>query len=168
MATTYAFEGNLLANAAGQLIGAMGADGREYLIPSVINAGASSTPPAAIYNSSVNFTGGTMNGVTIGGTTRAAANVTSINITGTDQSGTPGNVNNSGNAIGRAAFAAAANTVVVTDANCVPSSNIFIQVLGTDATLTTARVTAGTGSFTVTGNAAATAITSFNYLRINA
>ena len=168
MATTYAFNGFLLANAAGQVIGAMGADGREYLFPSVFNAGASSTPPSAIYNSNVNFSGGTINGVAIGGTTRAAASFTSVNITGVDQSGTPGNVNNSGNPIGRAAFAAAANTVVVTDANCVPSSNIFVQVLGSDATLTTARVVAGTGSFTVTGNAAATAITSFSYLRINA
>ena len=162
------YEGALLANSSGQLVGAIGADGREYLIGAALNAAASTNPPVPIYNTTVAFTGGTINGVTIGGTARAAASVTSINITGTDQSGTPGNVNNSGNSIGRAAFAAAGTTVVVTDSNCVPASRIFIQVLGNDATLTSARVVAGTGSFTVTGNAAATATTSFDYLRINA
>jgi hypothetical protein len=43
----------------------------------------------------------------------------------------------------------------------------LVSLGGTDATLTSIRVTAAAGSFTVTGNAAATAITKFDFLVVN-
>jgi hypothetical protein len=85
----------------------------------------------------------------------------------TDSSGTPGNVTNNSMS-GRAAFAAAGTAVVVTNSQVTTTSEIFIQLRTADATLTIARVTAqAAGSFTVTGNAAATAIAAFSFLVTN-
>jgi hypothetical protein len=64
---------------------------------------------------------------------------------------------------GRVGIAAGQQAVVVSNANVRATSLVFVQVLGADATLQTARVTQGVGSFTVTGNAAATANTAINY-----
>lgn len=84
----------------------------------------------------------------------------------TDISGTPGNgtVNTPR---GRAAFAAAGASVVITSSLVTAASLVLVQLGGVDATLTTVRVTAGAGSFTVTGNAAATGTTPFSFLVIN-
>lgn len=85
----------------------------------------------------------------------------------TDISGTPGNGTSSG-LRGRAAFAAAASTVTITSTQVTAASSIFIQLEGAaDATLTRVDVTPGAGTFTVTGNAAATAIKKFSFLVIN-
>lgn len=64
-------------------------------------------------------------------------------------------------------FAAAATTLVVTNSLATTTSNIFIQVEGTDATATSARVTKAAGSFTITLNAAATAETRVSFWIIN-
>lgn len=117
--------------------------------------------------SAITITGGTINGTTVGATTRASVASTSLNMNSTDSSGTPGNVTNN-SPIGRAAFAAAGTTVVITSSIVVATSQIFVQVMGSDATLTSARVTSvGAGTFTVTGNAAATGATTFSFLVIN-
>lgn len=70
-------------------------------------------------------------------------------------------------AMGSVNFAAAATTLVVTNSLAVATSNIFIQVEGTDATATSARVTKASGSFTITLNAAATAETRVSFWVIN-
>lgn len=64
-------------------------------------------------------------------------------------------------------FAGGASTLVVTNALVTTSSNVFVQVYGTDATATSARVTLGAGSFTITLNAAATAETKVGFLVVN-
>ena len=85
-----------------------------------------------------------------------------------DNSGAPGNTTINSMA-GRAAFAAAASTVVITNSKVTANSEIFIQLRGArDATLTEARISAqGAGTFTVSGNAAATATTVFSFFVTN-
>jgi len=81
--------------------------------------------------------------------------------------GTPGNgtVNRP---MGRAAFAAAGASVVVTNDLVDTTSVVDVQLEGApDATLTSVEVTPGVGSFTVTGNAAATATKVFSFKVFN-
>lgn len=124
--------------------------------------------PGGYNPAAVALTGGTINGTSVGATTRSTGAFTTLAITRTDSSATPGNVTNN-SALGRAAFAAAASTVVVTNSAVTATSEVFVQLLGAaDATLTSVvGVTVGAGSFTVTGNAAATAAKSFSFLVIN-
>lgn len=118
--------------------------------------------------STVAITGGTINGASVGATTRSTGAFTTLALTRTDSTGTPGNVTNN-SALGRAAFAAAGSTVVVTSSIVTASSEVFVQLLGAaDATLTSIiGVTVAAGSFTVTGNAAATAAKSFSFMVVN-
>lgn len=85
-----------------------------------------------------------------------------------DTSGTPGNATI--NAItGRAAVAAAGTAVTITNSKVTANSEIFIQLRGArDTTLTELRISAqSAGSFTVTGDAAATAAVVFSFLVMN-
>lgn len=107
--------------------------------------------------------------VTLGATGTGSTTITRVNsltVVSTDSSGTPGNATNN-NLSGRAAFAAAASTVVITNSLVTAASKVFVQINGNDATLKYATVTAAAGSFTVTGNAAATATTVFDFLVVN-
>jgi hypothetical protein len=63
-----------------------------------------------------------------------------------------------------ATIAAAASTVVVTDSRIVVGSKIFLQIANVDATLKSVVYTAANGSFTITGNAAATGIVTVHYV----
>lgn len=121
---------------------------------------ANSVQPIVIQSQGVPASFTTL-GVT-GASTLAATRITSLQSVKTDSSGTPGNVTNNAQH-GRAAFAAAANTVVVTNSLVAATSSVFVQVGGADATLNSVRVTCAAGSFTVTGNAAATAATPFDF-----
>lgn len=102
----------------------------------------------------------------IGTTTPGIVKTSNLQATYTDSSGTPGSVTNN-SPRGRAAFAAAGTSVVVTNSLVAATSTVLVQLGGADATLTSVRVTAAAGSFTVTGNAAATGITPFDFLVIN-
>lgn len=107
--------------------------------------------------------------VTLGATGTGSTTITRVNsltVVSTDSSGTPGNATNN-NLSGRAAFAAAASTVVITNSLVTAASKVFVSLGGSDATLTSVRVTPAAGSFTVTGNAAATATTVFDFLVVN-
>lgn len=84
----------------------------------------------------------------------------------TDTSGTPGPATVS-TSRGRAAFAAASASVVITNSLVVSTSTVMVALGGADATLLSVRVTPGAGSFTVTGNAAATGITPFDFRIVN-
>lgn len=111
-----------------------------------------------------------INSTTIGATTPSTGSFTSLRFTSilsaiTDSSGTPGNVTNNA-ARGRAAFAAAGTSVVVTSSLCAANSTVLVSLKGGDATLTSVTVTPAAGSFTVTGNAAATATTPFDFVVI--
>jgi len=64
-------------------------------------------------------------------------------------------------------FAAGASTLVVTNFLALTTSIVQVQVYGTDATATTARVTLASGSFTITLNAAATAETKVSFIVFN-
>jgi len=68
---------------------------------------------------------------------------------------------------GQVNFAAAATTLVVTNSLVTVNSIVMVQVLGTDLTFTSARVTKAAGSFTITANAAATAETAVSFFVIN-
>jgi hypothetical protein len=142
--------------------------------------GASPVLTDVTYNpAAVAITGGTMaavavttgsiNNTPIGGTTRSTLAATTIASTATDSTGTPGNVtNNSAN--GRAAFAAAGTAVVVTNSSVAAADTVQVTLLGAaDTTLTAiVGVTVAAGSFTVTGNAAATATKGFMFTVIKA
>jgi len=64
-------------------------------------------------------------------------------------------------------FAAGASTLVVTNSLALTTSIVQVQVYGTDATATTARVTLAAGSFTISLNAAATAETKVSFIVFN-
>lgn len=64
-------------------------------------------------------------------------------------------------------FAAGATSIVVTNSLCLTTSEVLLQVQGGDATATTARVSIGAGSFTITLNAAATAETRVSFFVFN-
>lgn len=70
--------------------------------------------------------------------------------------------------MGRAAFAAAGASVVITNDLVDTTSVVDVQLEGApDATLTSVEVTPGVGSFTVAGNAAATAAKVFSFKVFN-
>lgn len=96
----------------------------------------------------------------------SAVGLTDLGATFTNISGTPGS-GTANTPSGKAAFAATGSSVVVTCSKCTANSKVFIQLGGTDATLTSVRCTPAAGSFTVTGNAAATGITPFTFLVVN-
>lgn len=148
------FNGPFLSDTSGAPIGVLGRDGREYLFPPLV----ANATPATVY---------ALNSTSVGVTTPAAGRFTTLGLGYTDSSGTPGNVtNNSAN--GKAAFAAAASTCVVTSSLVTAASVVHVQMEGADATLTSIlRVVPAAGSFTVTGNAAATAATRFSFTVIN-
>lgn len=107
--------------------------------------------------------------VTLGAAGTGSTTLTRLNsltVLSADTSGTPGNATIN-NLSGRAAFAAAGSTVVITNSTVTANSKVFVSLRAGDATLTTVRVTPAAGSFTVTGNAAATAITIFDFLVVN-
>jgi hypothetical protein len=146
--------------------GLMGADGKEYLLATTAN-GPGAAAPAAYAPGAVAITGGSVNGTPIGATTPSTGAFSTLKVgTFADQSGSPGNVTNNGTH-GRAAFAAAGTAVVVTNSTVAATSTVLVSLGGTDSTLTTVRVTPAAGSFTVTGNAAATATTPFDYVVVN-
>lgn len=150
----------------GALLGFTGADGNEYLVP--VSGPNPSSAPTLYVASSVAITGGTINGTTVGATTPAAGRFTQLTMTLTDSSGTPGNVTNNA-AHGRVAIAAAASSVVVTNSLVTTTSTVLavINQAAADATLTQiVRVNTAAGSFTITGNAAATANTVVDYVVI--
>ena len=103
----------------------------------------------------------------IGTTTPGIVKTSNLQATYTDSSGTPGNVTNN-SPRGRAAFAAASATVTVTSSLVTATSSVFVQRETADATLTTIlSVVPAAGSFTVTGNAAATGTTKFSFFVVN-
>ena len=145
--------------------GIVGLNSKEYLFGVTPNTPAIGAP-SAVFNSNVAIGGGTINATTIGVTTPAIVKTSNLQATYTDSSGTPGNITNN-SPRGRAAFAAAGTSVVVTSSLVTATSSVLVQLGGTDTTLTFVRVTSAAGSFTVTGNAAATAITPFDFFVIN-
>lgn len=85
----------------------------------------------------------------------------------TDSSGAPGNVVNNATR-GRAAIAAAATACVVTNNQVTANSMVIAVLRSADATLTFIKtVVTAAGSFTVTGNAAATGACPFDFLVVN-
>lgn len=138
-------------------VGFIGLDGKEYF---------TATSAAFGFPGNVGITGGSINATVLGNLTPSNAKFSELKVSSVDSSATPGNVtNNSGR--GRAAFAAAGTSVTVTSNLVTATSTVLVQLGGADATLTTVRVTPGAGSFTVTGNAAATGITPFDFQVIN-
>lgn len=189
------FTGQLLANSSGVLVGAVGLDGKEYLFPTAVNASAATvatidnvvigatTPANGTFTQLVGqglfsatgannktLTASSTFGVTLGAVGTGSTTITRVNsltVVSSDSSGTPGAATNN-NLSGRAAFAAAASTVVITNSQVTAASKVFISLVGTaDATLKYVTVTAGAGTFTVTGNAAATATTVFDFFVVN-
>lgn len=106
--------------------------------------------------------------VTIGAAGTGSTTLTRLNsltVLSTDTSGTPGNATIN-NLSGRAAFAAGGSTVVITNSLVTANSKVFVQQRN-DTTLKSVAVSPAAGSFTVTGNAAATATTIFDFLVVN-
>lgn len=64
-------------------------------------------------------------------------------------------------------FAAAASSLIVTDANAVSTSIIFVTAQAADSTCRSFSVTRASGSFTITANAACTAETAVGFLVTN-
>lgn len=80
-----------------------------------------------------------------------------------DVSAAPGNATINKTA-GRAAFAAAATTVVITSSYAFATSIVDVNLETADGTLTRVTAVAANGSITFTGNAAATGITKFTFM----
>lgn len=90
-----------------------------------------------------------------------------VNVEGTNTpAGTTGNqtINKPGGSVN---FAAASFLITVTDSLCSPSSIVIPALQTIDATLTDVWAIPGSGSFTLIGNAAATAETRCGFLVIN-
>ena len=105
--------------------------------------------------------------MTIGQTTPVAVKASNLSATFTDSSGTPGNVTNS-SPRGRVAIAAGASSVVVTSALVTAASTVFATVSSIDGTLLAInRVVPAAGSFTIYGDAAATAATKVDFIVVN-
>ena len=84
-----------------------------------------------------------------------------------DSTGAPGNATLN-TPQGQSAIAAAATACTITSNLCTSATtNVFVTPLDNDATLTSFKVVATNGSFTVTGNAAATATWKFAWLVVN-
>lgn len=111
-------------------------------------------------------TAGTMNNMSVGVTTPAVVKASDFQANRTDISGTPGN-GTANTPRGRAAIAAASGAAIITCSLATANSTVIVQLGGTDSTLISIRVTSAAGSFTVTGNAMATAATPFDFLVIN-
>lgn len=79
-----------------------------------------------------------------------------------DSTGTPGNATIDGQR-GKSAIAMGATACVVTNAAVGANSQVIITPLDNDATLVTYKIAVAAGSFTVTGNAAATAAWKFQW-----
>lgn len=122
-----------LVDANGALVGFLGLDGKEYLVPTSV-AFAASQP----------FAGGL-----------------------TDSSGTPGNATINASR-GRAAFAASAAAVTISNSLVTAASQVLCVIETADATLTFIKsVVCGASSFVVTANATATGITKFSFVVLN-
>ena len=139
--------GLILCDANGMPVGVMGANGKEYLLATSQN-NLAATQPITYYQNAV-------------------IRASDYQANRTDLSGTPGNGNALSSPRGRAAFAAATNSVVITSTLVTATSSIFLQLNTADATLSQIDVIATAGSFTVTGNANATGITTFDFFIIN-
>ena len=109
------------------------------------------------YNpASVAITGGTINGATIGQTTPAAVKTSNLQMVFADSTATPGNVTNN-SPRGKVSFAAAASTIVVTNSLVALTSSVIADMNAIDGALNAIiSCKAAAGSFTITGNAAAT------------
>ena len=124
------------------------------------------TGVATALAATTNGTGGLLTGastfsantLTILGDLRPTKTITAAGTTGAQTiNKTTGTVN----------FAIGASTLVVTNSFASANSVIMVTVYGTDATATSARVTKGSGSFTITLNAAATAETAVGFIVTN-
>ncbi len=129
------------------------------------------------FNSTINQTGGA-NGITrglyINPTLTAAADFRAIDVaagklmySNTVTAGGTTGAQTINKISGSVNFAAAATTLVVTNSLVTTSSQVFVQVYGTDATFTSARVTLASGSFTITADVAPTAETKVGFFVIN-
>jgi hypothetical protein len=109
---------------------------------------------------------GNIDNCRIGFSLRNSGGFTYVAVSGTDNSGSPGPVtNNSGK--GRVAIAAGSNNIVVTNTACAATTTVFavITQASADATLTQiVRVVPAAGSFTIYGNANATANTVVDFV----
>lgn len=134
---------------------------------STASTGAFTTLSASSTVSGTGFTNYLAAPPSIGTTTAGIVRTSELRATFTDSSGTPGAVTNN-SPRGKAAFAAAASSIVVTNSLVAATSSVFVVLESADATLTSIlRVTPAAGSFTVTGNAAATAAATFSFLVVN-
>ena len=139
----------------GTPVGFLGSDGREYMCVFGSAYGAAGTVGAYQVSGTLTMSGQ----LTMASGQKVAATVTDI-------SGTPGNGTVS-QLSGKAAFAAGASTITITNTLVTAASTVLCMMEGADATLTSIlRVVPGAGSFVVTGNAAATAATKFSFLVI--
>lgn len=164
----------------GALIGFLGADGREYLLPVsaafAANAQAGTAYPgnfttltASSTVSGAGFTNYLASPPSIGTTTPGVVRASNLQFTYSDGSGTPGNITLNAPR-GRVGIAAAASSIIVTN-NLTAATSTVLAVISqatADATLTQiVRVTPAAGSFTIIGNAAATATTVVDYVVLN-
>ena len=105
---------------------------------------------------------GSINNMTLGLTTPANAKVTFFTVTYTDHGATASPVATT-TMHGRVRIPIAGSSVQVTNASITALCQVIITQRQLDTTLTRAIAVAAAGSFTITGNAAATADTDFDY-----
>jgi hypothetical protein len=90
---------------------------------------------------------------------------TKFQVVNSDLSGTPGNVTNN-NPAGIVAVPAGGQSITVSNSLVTAASIVQITLMSNDGTAKSAVVVVSAGSFTITLNAAATAITKIGYIVI--
>lgn len=178
----------------GMLKGFLGANGREYYVPSqeftasggtvvgsiqLLNTLVVQTLNATNANVSCTFTptgtgtvtiapatAGTINNMSLGQTTPAAVKTSNLAATYTDSTGTPGNVTNN-SPRGRVAIPAATASLTVTSSLVTAASSIQVTASSNDATGWVKNVVPAAGSFTINLGANATAQMNIDFLVVN-
>lgn len=163
--------GSIFFQAAEARIGRISAAGITTTSASTLNGGSLTFTPANV-NATISPSGtgtvtinpaggGNMDNVVIGQSTRRVVAATTYYVSRNDLSGTPGNVTTTASRA-RVAIAAGQSSVTVTNTQVTADGSVFATIAQAtaDATLThITRTVCAAGSFTVYGNAAATANT---------
>jgi hypothetical protein len=155
-----------LFNAAGALVGFMGVDGKEYLVNTVGNSSGLNGTYPLINTGAVSFSGGTINGTTIGVTTPAIVKASDYQAPFTDISGTPGS-GTINTPRGRAAIPAAGASILISNSLVTATSTVLVQIEGNDATLRSVSVTPSAGLITITAGQAPTGATNITFMVFN-
>lgn len=146
------------------ITGIQAGPGLSVTLPNGLTVNGSTTMSPAAGAVTINpTTQGAINNMTIGQATPAGGRFTSLGVGYTDHGAAATPVATT-TFRGRVRIPLGATSVQVTNGSILATSAVLISQRSLDTTLTRAIAVAAAGSFTITGNAAATADTDFDYV----